>query len=155
MVKLRLPILGTLLGIALIVGGCGGGDDANTEALTKAKFIQRADRICERTDEVQKDALRSYFAKRPDAVVNRALNEKAVVAVGLPPLRTEAAELDALPVPDGDEAEIEAIVDGLEKAIDESEDDPGPLVNSNSAGPFTAVGKLASKYGLKACAFPL
>jgi len=164
MSKSRLIVLGALLCLAVFVSGCGGsgGSDTSTDTsskasakvLTKAAFIKRADQICERTDKVQKAALQGYFAKQPGAA-SQAVSEEAVVAVGLPPIRTEVEEIDALPVPAGDEGRIQAIVDGIEAAIGRGEKDPGSLVNSQSAGPFDAVGKLARAYGFQACAFPL
>lgn len=154
--RIGISVVGGLLLIAAVAGGCGGsGDSATAETLTKAEFIKRADAICKRADAVQNKELRSYFAKRSDGNPSRTLNEEAIVKVGLPPLRDEASELDALPAPEGDEEEIQAIVEGIEEAIEKSEKEPGALVSSNSAGPFTAVGKLASEYGLKVCAFPL
>ena len=147
-----------LVGIALIAVGCGGsGDDTgNTPTLTKAEFIARADRICARTDQEQREALRDFFKERPNAAVNQALNEKVVLEVGLPAIQAETEELDALPMPEGDEEDIQAIIDGLEEAIEKGEDDPGSLVTLKSgAGPFTAVGKLAGEYGFKVCSLPL
>jgi hypothetical protein len=153
--KSRFTILGALVGIALAATACGGSDDESTKAPTKAEFIKRADRICVQTDKVQRDDLKAYFAKRPAGAANQALNEKVVLAVGLPAIRDEAEELDALPAPDGDEEEVQAILDGMGKAIERAEEDPSTLVNLKSLGPFTAVGKLAGEYGFKACAFPL
>ena len=154
----RLLIAGALVGFALLAGGCGGGvaeRSTSSQGLTKAAFIKRADQICERTDKVQNAALQSYIAKQSGGTPNETVNEAAVLVAGLPPIRTEARKIHALLVPAGDEDEIQAIVDGIEEAIKKGEKDPGSLVNSKSAGPFDAVGKLARDYGFKACALPL
>jgi hypothetical protein len=161
--KLCFITLGGLVVIALVAAGCGGGGDAgggerqtNSKTLTKAEFVRRADKICEQVDETQKAAFRNYFAKHPEAVESESLNRELVSVIGLPPLRTEVSQLDALPAPSGDEKEVQAIIFGLEEAVNKSEEEPDLLVNlKNGAGPFTAVGKLAREYGFKACALPL
>ena len=149
-------ILSVIASLALAMMGCGGGGDGSSgETLTKAEFIVRADRICFLTDRAQGKAFRAFFAERPGANKDQGLNERAVIVAGLPPIRAEAEELDALPAPEGDEDKIQAIVDGIEEAIEVVEEDPGPLVNAKDAGPFTEVDKLTGAYGFKACAFVL
>jgi hypothetical protein len=152
---MRFRYMSLLLGI-FVLAGCGSsadGDDGG--ALTKAEFIKQADQICQATDKVQRDGLKDFFSKQPKAPVNQEINEEVVVEVGLPPVQELAEELDALPVPEGDEEEIQAIVDGIEEAIEVGEDDPSTMVNQKSTGPFTEVSKLAQEYGFKACALPL
>lgn len=147
--------------IALAVTGCGGSSDSGTqvsveETPSKAEFIQRADRICEEVDETQKAAFRNYIARHPNTIENQSVNEELVTTIGLPPLGAEVRQLDALPVPAGDEKQIQAIIEELDKVVEEAEKNPDLLVNlGNSAGPFATAGKLAREYGLKACAFPL
>lgn len=154
--KCLAKTLSVFIAIALVVTGCGGGDDGSAEAPTKAEFVARADRICERTDQAQREAVKDYFKARPNVAVNQAANEKVVLAVGLPAIKKETEELDALSVPEGDEDEVEAIIDGLEEAIEEGEEDPGGLVSLKAGlGPFAEVGKLADEYGFKACRFPI
>jgi hypothetical protein len=158
MIRGRFLITSVLMGVVLLAAGCGrSGDDTSTstQVLTKEAFIQRADEICERIDEVQRKRMTTYLAKQSKAALSRTVSERAVVAAGLPPLWTEVAEMDALPAPEGDEEEIQAIIEGIEEAIRKGEADPGSLVNSKSAGPFDDVAKLAREYGFKACAFPL
>lgn len=142
----------------MLIAGCGGssGRNAKAETLTKVEFIERADQVCERTDATQRFAVRKYLANRPSATASQSSNEAAVLAVGLPAIKVEAKELDELPVPEGDEVEIKAIIDGVEKAVEKGEENPGELVNVKpGGGPFAAVGKLAREYGLDACAAPL
>jgi hypothetical protein len=161
--KLPIRVLFALAALALVVAGCGGDQDeggsegsANGEVLTKAEFIKRADEICEQVDETQKAAFRNYTAKHPDAIESQSVNEELVSTIGLPPLDAEARQLDALPVPEGDEPEVQAIVEGLEEAVRKVERNPALLVNlKEGAGPFEAAGKLAGEYGLKACSLPL
>jgi hypothetical protein len=157
--RLALALLAFAATVALLAGcGGGSGDDSTssgTEAMTKAAFIKRADAICAKTDKTQEAALEDFFDQRPNAKPTQALNEKVVVVVGLPAVQTEAEEIAALPVPEGDEDEIQAIVDGVEEAVEKGEADPSSLVGKGTSGPFEAVGKLAGEYGFKACALPV
>lgn len=158
----RMVALMVVSAAVLVAAGCGGsGDDtassaAPKAALTKAEFIKRADKICEQVDEIQKKAYRNFLSDYPDAEVGQALREDLVLEVGLPPIRSQVKLLDELPVPQGDEKEIKAIVEGMEEAVETAEEVPNLLVNLQSgAGPFTKVGKLAREYGFKACSLPL
>jgi hypothetical protein len=162
--KSRFTVLGALVGIALVVTACGvSGDDSSSRASgdssgtpTKAEFIKRADQICEQVDDTQKAALRSFFANHPNLAETQSVNEELVQVIGVPPLQAEARQWDALPVPAGDEEEIQAIMDGMKEAVEKAEDDPSVLANlKTGAGPFAVVGKLAREYGFKACALPL
>lgn len=144
---------------SIVAGGCGGGSgkdggQSTAEAPTKAAFIKRADAICEQTDKKQEVVIRAYSKRHPEAESSQSGLE-GVVVVALPPVQVEAQELDNLPTPSGDETEIKAIVDGIEEAVNKAKAEPSKLVGRISRGPFTHVGKLAAKYGFKACAFPL
>lgn len=152
----RFSILSAFLCISVLISACGGSSGSNDDQpLTKAEFIKRADQICEQTDELQRDALKAFLAGQRGNKPAKALQEQIVVIVGLPPIRGEVQKLDALRPPEGDEEQVEAIVDGVEEAIAEGEEDPSTMVDPNSLGPFAKAGRLATEYGLKACAFPL
>lgn len=150
-----------LIALLLLVpaAGCGGSDANGSEdggaAPTKAEFIAEADALCEGTDQTQKAEQRAFLKKYPDADSSTPWEEKFVLEVGLPPVQDLAGELDKLAVPDGDEAEIKAIVDGMEEAVDKGMAEPSALLKKDSAGPFTEVFELAEDYGFKACATPL
>lgn len=131
------------------VVGCGSSGDS--PPLTKAEFIKQGDAICEKTDKKQTASLKSYSKQHPPkSNTSKAAQEKLITTVGLPPIQTEAEELAALSAPSGDEEEIDAIVEGIEKAVEKGEDDPSSLLTA-SGGPFEPVNKLAGNYGFKAC----
>jgi hypothetical protein len=155
-------ILKALLGavaVGCLVTGCGaesGGEDVSSRQVegsaevTKAAFVKEADAVCKKTDETQTAGLKTYVAQNPKAQSSKAGQNKMVLAVGLPPIQTEADELVKLDVPEGDEEQITAIIKGIDKAVEEGEDDPGSLLTA-SGGPFAAVNKLADAYGFKVC----
>jgi hypothetical protein len=152
-----------VLAFASVVVGCGGSsDDSNSssaqptsESLTKAEFIKQGDAICKATDEKQKAVLNAYLKKEKPEISSKeaeeALQIKMVEAAGLPPIQAEAEELGELEAPSGDEAEIAAIVAGIEEAAEKAKEDPTSLLEGAPKGPFTDVDKLATEYGFKAC----
>lgn len=133
----------------LIAAGCGdGGSEA---ALSKAQFIKRGDAICEKADETQNAGLRGYTAKNAKKASTQAGKEDLVTIVGLPPVKTEVEELHALGPPSGDEAKVEAILTGIEEALEDAEENP-QSIEKRAGNPFNAVDELAREYGFKACA---
>jgi len=71
----------------------------------------------------------------------------------LPVVGTEIEDLAALGSPEGGEAKVSEIIEGLEKALRSAERDPESI--RKSLGPFTAPGELAARYGFKECEKPL
>lgn len=146
--------------VAAAITGCGSsadGEEGATESITKAAFIEKADAICEATDDAQRAAEGPFFKanRSKESGGPRELEEKYVVVVGLPPIQIAAEELGDLPVPNGDEETIDAIVSSLEEAVDEAREDPGSMLEKDSVGPFKRVFELAKDYGFKACARPI
>jgi hypothetical protein len=151
--------------------GCGGGDgdddattdgsgaarteaqepDSRTIPLSRAEVIKQGDAICERADARQDAGLRGYAKRNPGDQASRAEREELISAVGLPPLQVEAEELADLLPPAEDAEKIQAIVAGIEAAVEAGEENPGRLMSS-AGTPFADVGKLAREYGFKACA---
>lgn len=140
-------LVGCVVGLAVVWSGCGGSSDA---ALTKQEFIEQADAICAKADKEQTSAL-ELLGKSLTGNPSSAKNQERIVKGGLVPVQQEAEEIAELSPPKGDEAEVAAIVEGIEEAVKKTEADPS---HANEAT-FAPVGKLAAKYGFKACSEPL
>jgi molecular chaperone DnaK (HSP70) len=164
MPKFSIRLSAAVLAITIVVAGCGGGGgdgDANEEASaaakapapTKAEFIKIADSVCEQTDKQQDKLLREFKKNHPKAESSKAGLEEIVIA-GLPSIEAEGEGLRELRTPEGDEAEIKAMIAEIESALAKAEKDPSTMLG-NTPGPFTSVSKRATKYGFDACAFPL
>jgi hypothetical protein len=144
-----------VLAVALtgVASGCGRGDDgsdsSSADALPKAVFIKRADAICEKADKVQEAGLQRALAKAEGSLA-KAEEDKLVSSVGLPPIQTEAEELAELGAPSGDEEKVEAIVEGIEAAIEKAGENPHS-VTGKAGNPFNQVDELARAYGFKVC----
>lgn len=128
-------------------------DSVPDEMLTKEALIEQGDEICRRADKAQEGALKDFLKDKPNSQGSAAGRAETVEQAGLPPIKVEVDELAALGAPQGDEAEVEAIIEGIERAIEEGEAKPLSLLSSTN--PFVEVGKLAKKYGFKACSRPL
>jgi hypothetical protein len=150
MIKL-LPALPALALIAVLGVGCGGGGDAT---ITKAELIKKGDAICEKTDTTQVEEFQSYgkkhekeFKRLPGDRVERLL----IVRIGLPSIRREGEEIEALGAPSGDEKEVEALTAAIENGLKAAEKNP-PSVEVPAENPFRKADKLAREYGFTACA---
>ena len=74
----------------------------------------------------------------------------------LPVVEEKAEELGALPVPEGDEAKVRAIVTAMERGVRETEEHPEWLAASSAAhpNPFAESEQLVAAYGVWLCAQP-
>jgi hypothetical protein len=135
-----------LLLVAAAVAATGCGSSGDSASLTKNQFIKQADKICEEGEREQLELASKYIQKHPSAE-----EEELVIPAGLPPLRKQNERLKALPAPEGDEAQVEAIVVAFEKGVEKSEANPQDVLASDS-NPFKEADSLAEKYGLKTCA---
>jgi hypothetical protein len=166
-----LLLLSILLLAAVAGVGCGsgGGSDSSVSAgavtdtgnsattnatsetpPTKAAFIAEADAICKATDKEQAVRLALVSRAKPKGL-KKPEQEQAVLGAGLPPIQREVEQLRALDPPSEDAAKVEAILKGIERAVDEAKADPASVL-STAGNPFNAVDKLAAEYGFKACA---
>src|SRR6476469_8714375 len=122
----RKGIAGLLLGgfvvMALLLAGCGGGDDET--ALTKAQFVRQGNAICKSQTEAREKIL-SAALKRAEKqkAFTKAEKEEAIVEL-MGPYEEMTAELKDLGAPQGDEKQVEAITEAMEEAAAEVEKNP-------------------------------
>ncbi len=146
--------------LAIIPAGCGDSDSASSASNspgpppTKARFVEEAETICTQTDIEQQTALDEYVEKHPKAKSSEAGEKAFVLAAGLPPVQEEAERVGDLQTPSGDEQRVKAIVEAIEAAVEKVEAKPELLLETGSQA-FATAEKLATKYGLEACAEPL
>jgi hypothetical protein len=171
MQKLSSIAIAAVASLALIAG-CGGASgtettggstakattldakptsNKNPTSISKAELIKKGDAICQLTDQLQVTTLQKYEIENPKVdQSSKAVQERLVVAIGLPRIEGEAAKLAALDVPEGDEQEVEAIVKGIEAAVVKAEEEPAGVLKGGD-NPFDEVDKLAADYGFKVC----
>jgi hypothetical protein len=127
------------LALAGLVAGCGGGSDATVSAHTKASFAKKANVICERG---RQEAISSPAAAGPDGVKRGVL----------PAIQSSLDGVRALDPPAGDEKQVEAVLDSMQKAIDRAMG--MNIATTAELEPiFVPSGSLARKYGISSCAY--
>lgn len=129
-------------------GGEETGKEGEEEEVSpeKAAFIKKGDKICEgipASYNKKVQALEKQAGKRPPTKV---INEKAAV----PPLYVAIEEFEALTAPQGEEAELEAVISSLEAAAKGLEEKPESEL-SGPKSPFAEFQKVTGDYGFKYC----
>jgi hypothetical protein len=147
--------------VALLVAGCGGGSSDSTssaQSLTKQQFINRAHAICYRLSKKQVRKTESFYEAHGlnAAEPSQRAQERNIAAVVLPVVEEKIEELGALPVPEGDEAKVRAVLTAMERGVRETEAHPEWLAASTTAhpNPFAESERLVSAYGVWLCAQP-
>lgn len=133
------------VGLALVVAGCGDDDDDAT-SLTKDGFIAEADAICAAGDE-EINAAGEQLGQTPQGQELIDFAEDVVI----PSIQTQHDEIAALPVPEGEEEEVDELLTALQQAIDDLEQDPAQIAEGNAAESFQEVNQLAEDFGLTNC----
>lgn len=143
----RMNIFLIFIAIAAAVFGTGCGQSGDTKpALTKAEFIQRAEKLCVKAETEAFEEAGAYARQHP-----ASKEEDLVLPVLIPALRREADGLRRLPPPAEGESEVQAILEALEEGIEHARENPSSAVSSD-ANPFELSNELAAKYGAKDCA---
>jgi hypothetical protein len=140
--EMALALVGAMLALTLIAGGCGSSDSDDDAALSKAEFVLDANAICETAGDVDPGRALGEHPSRTEFA-------RFVRGVLVPTIQAEVDRIRALTPPQGDEEEISAILDSAQAAIDEVQAHPG-AVNARP-NPFRESTRLAHAYGLDAC----
>jgi hypothetical protein len=133
--------------VALVVGGCGGGDE--TTALTKGEFVKQGNQICLQQKEQRNAELRKAIQGKDQTKLLPLAQREELVLQTLPSYAEVPDKLEALGVPDGDEEEVEAITKAMDEAVKDVESNPKEALESTRQ--FLKPSKLASEYGLTEC----
>lgn len=134
-----------------LVAGCGGDDDDATASLTKQQFIKQANAICKqsRTEVGERLQAAEKLIKPGETVKTDAGREKVVETVLTPVFKTRLEKFKSLSPPEGDEEEVEEIVEGMELAVQRLERNPLPAFYNVTQ--FKEANERSAAYGLKDC----
>jgi hypothetical protein len=139
-----------ILVLALFAVGCGSDSNSSSSMSPedKAAFQHHANAICANGNQEFKSANQQAFGKNPgtpsEVEVERFVKTKLV-----PIVQAQVKQIRALPVPSGDEAEVNEILDAAQKGVDAVKKDPGLLAQGKPV--FQEANELASEYGISAC----
>lgn len=152
------PLAG-VLAVALILVGCGGGgSDAtsgggdSTASLSKAEFIKEADAICSKGGEQAQSEFAAFGKKNkiPEGKEpTTAQWEEIGTQILVPALRQQVDEIRQLELPAGDEAQIEAFLEGVDGAVEEVEEKPE--IAKEPSKTLTDAHQTINGYGFKVC----
>jgi hypothetical protein len=154
-VRTKLTLIAACALATGLIAACGGDDDdgddgATADSLTKAQYIEEADKICaEGNQEIEQAATEAF----PDDTAPSAEDVESFASDTVEPtLRSELEQLQDLPAPDGDEQTLTALYGSLESALDKLADDPS-LINDQAASTeaFAEANRLAKQYGMTEC----
>jgi hypothetical protein len=147
MYRRTFAILISVLALAGIAAGCGGGDDG--DSLTKAEFVDQASKICLNINKETQKNLEAAAKTQEGVPPSKNSEEQLVNNIVIPALQKQSEELKELGVPEGDEDQVEAITAELDSVIQSAEENPVGV--AAEADPFLDVDQLMKDYGLEAC----
>lgn len=134
-----------MLALMLGVAACGGGDSTEATGLTKAQLLKQGNALCRRgTDEMVGKESQFLNENRSDIV-------RAAVENVLPVRVKELRELRALGLPAEDPEPFEAMLEGMEKGIEQAKRDPSSLLAGGVDYAFHDAYVVGIEYGLRDC----
>jgi len=143
--------------IALAPVGCGGGESSTSasalasSSISKAAFVKRASAICARDREGTLERVGTYQERHgSDGLSKAALRKRAIIAALSSTIRREIADLGKLPLPRGEEKQVEAILSATQDAMDKARES-GTKSPKKFEGYFADVNQKLRDYGLEAC----
>jgi len=147
--KRPIALLAGVLAVALVAAGCGGGSSA---PLTKAELIKEGNAVCSNgSEQIKTEAaefLKENHINRRE-VLGTAQYRELTETVVTPTLQQETEEIRALGAPNGEEKEVNALLDALEQGIKNAEKYPNDIFKRAEA--LAEANKKANEYGLKEC----
>lgn len=154
-------VLAGVLVAAVVMFGCGGsssgsggGSDTTVSesSISKAEYVKQAEAVCEKGNE-ELEADFATFVKEKENVkkASEADYVELLEKVVAPNISAEVEELRELDVPKGDASQVGAMLIAREESLSIAEEEPKAMV-ADSEKVFGKATKLASAYGLKACA---
>jgi hypothetical protein len=141
-----------LIAAALVVAGCGGGSSTGSDngaALTKAQFVKQANAVCKKGQQEREAGVNELAEEVKPGADPGELPKKGLVEAIIGPLHNMVENLAALPAPEGDEEQVEEIVEAYRKPVEEIEEDENVAFNGAL---FEEASEKALKYGLEDCA---
>jgi hypothetical protein len=153
----RLAITALSALVALSIAACGDDDEESTTtttaaAPTKQQFIRDANKICKSSDDKIERASSQFFANAPPSQEPAPEEiEKFGKRTVFPTIQVEIDRIKALGAPQGDEAQVSAILDAAQAGLEKLEQDPQQLAKGGAAPAFEQAQKLAGDYGLDQC----
>jgi hypothetical protein len=144
----RKAMFAAALAVAVVAAaGCGGSDDDGTSLetsdLSKQEWIAQADQICIEGDKDIGQQAGEFFDGKPTPAESTQFSHDVV----LPSIQAQVAQIRELGAPEGDEEQVEAMLDAVEEGLAKAEADSSAL----QEGALDEGTALVQAYGAKAC----
>jgi hypothetical protein len=154
----RLAIATAASIVTLGIAACGEGDGgdtattATTTPISKQQFVRDANKICSSSDDKIERASNEFFAGAPrgEGPPPEEIEQFGKKTV-FPTIQAEIDRIEALGAPEGDEDEVNEILESAQAGLDELEENPERLAKGGSTTAFEEAEKLAADYGLDQC----
>jgi hypothetical protein len=138
----------------VLAPGCGGDEEEGgfspvvSDPASKVEFLRQADEICLSTESEIEAAADDLVGNKEEPTPDEV--EEVALGVVVPALEAEVAAIGALGAPEGDEEQVQAILDATEAGIAEIEADPQSLLD-NTPESLVEAEELARRYGSQQC----
>ncbi len=135
---------------ATVAAGCGGdsgGDQTSADgaALTKEQWIAQADAICAPGQRKISQAVDDLYSAPTPSQADLDHYAKDVLAATV---QGDIDKIRDLPVPEGNSAQIDRILQAAQDGVDQLE---AQGLDRSAGGPFIEANLLAQHYGLQTC----
>jgi hypothetical protein len=148
--RVLIVVCGLVAGIQ--AAGCGddGGNGGATQGPppSKSEYIARGDQICAEGSLIIAQRFRQRFERQPEGTTQVAEFSREVV---VPVLERQLERLRALTPPPGDETEVDAIYDAVERGVAEVRRRPWVIGQPGVGGVFEQANERARAYGFERC----
>lgn len=136
--------------VATVAAGCGGdsgGDQTSTggATLTKEQWIAQADAICAPGQSKISQAVNDLYSAPTPSQADLDHYAKDVLAATV---QGDIDKIRDLPVPEGNSAQIDRILQAAQDGVDQLE---AQGLDRSAGGPFIEANLLAQHYGLQTC----
>ena len=135
---------------ATVASGCGGDSGGDTTsaggaALTKEQWIAKADAICAPGQSKISQAVNGLYSGATPSQADLDHYAKDVLAATV---QGDIDKIRELPVPEGNEEQIDRILQAAQDGVDQLE---AQGLDRSGGGPFIEANLLAQHYGLNTC----
>lgn len=150
---------GLLTALLLLLAGCGGDSETQERTLTKKQFVDLTEKFCEREYKAEERDMERYAEANglKFAGAKPWEMERMVEAVIYDYVREKIEYFESLPVPEGDEKEVRAMIVAFEDGLEKSEANPevlAPRPGKSFPEPWTPSYHTTSDYGPWLCGQP-
>jgi hypothetical protein len=151
---IRIGALAAALALVFGASACGGDDDSSSSsgstaaALSKDEFVTQANQICaDGNKEIDAAGSELFSGGQP----SKEEQDQFITETVLPSISDQVDQIEALGAPEGDEDQVNAIIESARSDLDAAEADPS-ILTGGGADPFADTNKLLNDYGLTTCA---